>query len=77
MGDARETGDTIQTGELGGVSQVMGELGVPGIVAGELGEEAVSTGELGEEAVSTGEQETHSDRNIEADWEKSGKGRRC
>nr|BAC82602.1 gag-like protein [Takifugu rubripes] len=55
MGEAGETGDTIQTGKLGGVSQVMGELGVPGIAAGELGEEAVSTGELGEEAVSTGE----------------------
>ncbi|TWW77466.1 Transposon TX1 uncharacterized 82 kDa protein ORF 1 [Takifugu flavidus] len=55
MGEAGETGDTIQTGKLGGVSQVMGELGVPGIAAGELGEEAVSTGEVGEEAVSTGE----------------------
>ncbi|TWW56113.1 Transposon TX1 uncharacterized 149 kDa protein ORF 2 [Takifugu flavidus] len=55
MGEAGETRDTIQTGKLGGVSQVMGELGVPGIAAGELGEEAVSTGELGEEAVSTGE----------------------
>ncbi|TWW73406.1 hypothetical protein D4764_15G0008000 [Takifugu flavidus] len=55
MGEAGETGDTIQTGKLGGVSQVMGDFGVPGIAAGELGEEAVSTGELGEEAVSTGE----------------------
>ncbi|TWW81192.1 hypothetical protein D4764_01G0010070 [Takifugu flavidus] len=45
LGEAGETGDTIQTGELAGVSQVMGELGVPGIAASELGEGGVSTGE--------------------------------
>lgn len=32
----------VQTGELGGVSQVTGELGVPGIAAGELGESGMS-----------------------------------
>ncbi|TWW78132.1 hypothetical protein D4764_11G0002530 [Takifugu flavidus] len=55
LGEAGETGDMIQTGELGRVNQVIAELGVPGISAGELGEGGVSTGERDEGAVSTGE----------------------
>ncbi|TWW71608.1 Transposon TX1 uncharacterized 149 kDa protein ORF 2 [Takifugu flavidus] len=55
LGETGVTGDMIQTGELGRVSQVIGELGVPGIVAGKLGEGGVSTGERGEGAISTGE----------------------
>ncbi|TWW56228.1 Transposon TX1 uncharacterized 149 kDa protein ORF 2 [Takifugu flavidus] len=50
LGEAGETGDMIQTGELGRVSQVIGELGVPGITSGELGEGRVSIGERGEGA---------------------------